>query len=285
MDGKEAMHPHDFGDPALDCNCRCTLLWIARAALDADVLKQMQEDAHFHGLMVKDSKELGHAQAKNIAEFKKRYLKAAENPANTMKPLKNRGKSGIIELPEDPFYDGLSKADIATRYKKADGSNLLDAGFLDMPISIQREAVRGYDKAISLYGDIPPQRLKAGRLESNVFAKYSSTFKTITFNPVKNAVRGEAYATAIHEMTHHAEAVQLFNSNDVVKGALKKLEVRSNSRQADTLKMKTVGSLNENDWKDPSEVVAYAIERQLTGRSNAFTDAIFAIMKEKGVIK
>lgn len=76
IDGQEAMYPHDFGDPALDCNCRCTLLWIAKAALDADVLKQMQEDAHSHGLMVKDSKELGHTQAKNIAEFKKRYLKA-----------------------------------------------------------------------------------------------------------------------------------------------------------------------------------------------------------------
>lgn len=100
IDGEKAMHPHDFGDPALDCNCRCTLLTVARASLDADVLKQMQEDAHFHGLMVKDSKELGHAQAKNIAEFKKRYLKAAENPANTTKPLINQGKDAIINIDE-----------------------------------------------------------------------------------------------------------------------------------------------------------------------------------------
>lgn len=76
IDGQEAMYPHDFGDPAMDCNCRCTMLTLAKASLDADTLKQMQEDAHTHGLMVEDSKELGHAQAKNIAEFKKRYLKA-----------------------------------------------------------------------------------------------------------------------------------------------------------------------------------------------------------------
>lgn len=93
IDGQEAMHPHDFGDPALDCNCRCTMLTVAKASLDADTLKQMQEDAHTHGLMVKDSKELGHAQAKNIAEFKKRYLKAAE-------PLKNQGFGGIIDIDE-----------------------------------------------------------------------------------------------------------------------------------------------------------------------------------------
>lgn len=107
IDGEEAMYPHDFGQAHLDCNCRCTMLTLAKASLDADTLKQMQEDAHFHGLMVKDSKELGHAQAKNIAEFKKRYLKAAENPANTTKPLINQGKSGIMKLPDIPILRSL----------------------------------------------------------------------------------------------------------------------------------------------------------------------------------
>lgn len=100
IDGEEAMHPHDFGVAALDCNCRCTMLTLAKASLDADTLKQMQEDAHTHGLMVKDSKELGHAQAKNIAEFKKRYLKAAEaveKPASNAAAVPSIGnnKEGI----------------------------------------------------------------------------------------------------------------------------------------------------------------------------------------------
>lgn len=107
IDGEKAMHPHDFGVAALDCNCRCTMLKVARTSLDADVLKKMQEDAHTHGLMVKDSKELGHAQAKNIAEFKKRYLKAAENPSNITKPLINQGKSGIMKLPDIPILRSL----------------------------------------------------------------------------------------------------------------------------------------------------------------------------------
>lgn len=78
--GKKAMYPHDFGDPAEDCNCRCTMLTRARAALDADELKVMQERAEFFGLDKTDS----------FAEFKEKYLKAAQTVENT-------GISGIIE--------------------------------------------------------------------------------------------------------------------------------------------------------------------------------------------
>ena len=285
IDGKKAMHPHDFGDPALDCNCRCTTLHVARASLDEDTLKRMQEDAHAHGLLVKDSKALGHAQAKNIGEFKKSYLKAAETVDNTGKTLKKQGKSGIIQVPENPFYKGLSKEEIATRYRKKDGSNLLETSMLNMPIDMLREAIQGYDSAISMYGDIQPQRIKAGQLSGRIFALYSPVFKTITLNTAMSYATGEAYATLIHEMTHHAETSMLFNGNAILKEALKKLGLRSNSKQADVLKMRTVGSLKKDEWNDPSEIVAYAIERQLTGRTNDLTEAIYTILKEKGVIK
>lgn len=79
--GKKGMYPHDFGDPAEDCNCRCTLLTRARAALDKDELAVMQKRAEFFGLDKTDS----------FAEFKEKYLKAAESVENT-------GKSGIIKV-------------------------------------------------------------------------------------------------------------------------------------------------------------------------------------------
>ena len=79
--GKKVMYPHDFGDPAEDCNCRCTLLTRARAALDKDELAVMQKRAEFFGLDKSDS----------FAEFKEKYLKAAETVENT-------GKSGIINM-------------------------------------------------------------------------------------------------------------------------------------------------------------------------------------------
>lgn len=68
MDGKKAMHPGDFGDPAEDCNCRCQLLQRARLALDEDELKTLQERAAFFGL----------DKTKEFDEFKKKYLQAAQ---------------------------------------------------------------------------------------------------------------------------------------------------------------------------------------------------------------
>ena len=91
VSGKKARQPHGFGDPAEDCNCRCTLLIRARAALDADELEIMKERASFHGLTVKDSKAFGKAKAKDFSDFKKKYLKASE-------ALKNQGENGIIKL-------------------------------------------------------------------------------------------------------------------------------------------------------------------------------------------
>ena len=89
VNGKKAMHPHDFGVAELDINCRCTMLTRARAALDADDLKLMQDRAAYHGLLVRDSKEFGKAKAKDFEDFKKKYLKATET-------LMKQGKSGII---------------------------------------------------------------------------------------------------------------------------------------------------------------------------------------------
>lgn len=100
--GKKAMYPHDFGDPAEDCNCRCTLLTRARAALDADELKVMQERAEFFGLDKTDS----------FAEFKEKYLKAAESFENT-------GKSGIIQVKKFSIKDAVSSGAVTTKINAA----------------------------------------------------------------------------------------------------------------------------------------------------------------------
>ena len=68
MDGKKAMYPGDFGDPAEDCNCRCIAVQRARIALNEDELKTLQERAEFFGLDKSDEFE----------DFKKKYLHAAQ---------------------------------------------------------------------------------------------------------------------------------------------------------------------------------------------------------------
>lgn len=74
---KKAMFPGDFGDPAQDCNCRCTALTRARAALDADELATMKERAEAFGL----SKE----KEQSFKDFEKTYLKAADEVAEAPK--------------------------------------------------------------------------------------------------------------------------------------------------------------------------------------------------------
>lgn len=78
INGLSAMYPGEFGDPAEDCNCRCVALTRARAALDADELKTMQDRAKTFKL----------DKSKSFADFQEKYLKAAEKVQEEEKQAK-----------------------------------------------------------------------------------------------------------------------------------------------------------------------------------------------------
>ncbi len=85
------LFPQEPGGKAAEViNCRCTLLIRAREEMDEEELRIMQEKARQHGMMVKDAKGFEKAKAKDFADFKKKYLKAAET-------VEKSGKSGIIK--------------------------------------------------------------------------------------------------------------------------------------------------------------------------------------------
>ncbi len=90
MDGKTAMHPGDFGDPAEDCECRCVELIRATKALDASELERLKERAKFFEL----------DKTEDFEDFKKKYLKAAET-------VEKSGKSGIIKVKNSDLPNGL----------------------------------------------------------------------------------------------------------------------------------------------------------------------------------
>ena len=87
MDGKKAMYPGEFGDPAEDCNCRCVSMTRARWALDEDELQTLKDRAEYFGL----------DKSESFADFKKKYLQSLENP----------GKSGTIDVEIDEFVPCL----------------------------------------------------------------------------------------------------------------------------------------------------------------------------------
>lgn len=68
MDGKKAMYPGDFGDPAEDCNCRCRVTQRARWALGSKELFALEDRAEFFGL----------DKSKDFEDFKKKYLKISQ---------------------------------------------------------------------------------------------------------------------------------------------------------------------------------------------------------------
>ncbi len=83
IDGRKVSAPGHFNDPAEDCNCRCALLQRARWALDDDELEELKKRAEYFGL----------DKTKDFADFKSKYLKAAET-------LDNSVESGIINIEE-----------------------------------------------------------------------------------------------------------------------------------------------------------------------------------------
>jgi hypothetical protein len=75
--------PH--GAAAEVINCRCALLQRARWALDDDELQTLKDRAAYFGL----------DKAETFDEYKKTYLKAAENSEKSLKNLSKRGKIGL----------------------------------------------------------------------------------------------------------------------------------------------------------------------------------------------
>lgn len=83
VDGYSAQGPGGFGDPYMDCNCRCCLLQRAKWALDEEELKTLQDRAEYFGL----------DKAQNFQDFKDKYINAVEIIGN----------HGIMELARKPL--------------------------------------------------------------------------------------------------------------------------------------------------------------------------------------
>lgn len=101
VDGYSAQGPGGFGDPYMDCNCRCCLLQRAKWALDDEELKTLQDRAEYFGL----------DKSQNFQDFKDKYINAVEFSAN----------SDIIELRSVDARDKLKNIDTSNTQKLKSG--------------------------------------------------------------------------------------------------------------------------------------------------------------------
>lgn len=95
--GKKAMFPGDFGDPAEDCNCRCSLLQRARWNLDSDITKWTKE----YGIVT--------IKAKDYQAFKEEYFRQVDagSVRQSTQKIKNQARANDIflvgdDLPKNP---------------------------------------------------------------------------------------------------------------------------------------------------------------------------------------
>ena len=130
MDGKKAMYPGDFGDPAEDCNCRCQSLQRAKWALDEKELQTLKDRAEFFDL----------DKTKDFEEYKEKYL----NSVKTLEKFTENGKIDIgfqffAHMSKDKFVayalNPEKAPDKARAFKEALGYDL--SNYTDLMLNIE----------------------------------------------------------------------------------------------------------------------------------------------------
>lgn len=110
VDGYSAQGPGGFGDPYMDCNCRCCLLQRAKWALEEEELKTLQDRAEYFGL----------DKSQNFQDFKDKYINAVEKS----------NESGIIKLRSVDARDKLKDIDTSNIQKLKSGFSCFPKGDL-----------------------------------------------------------------------------------------------------------------------------------------------------------
>ena len=119
MDGKSAMFPGDFGNPAEDCNCRCASLTRAKWGLDEDELKTLQDRAEYFGL----------DKTEDFDDFKKKYLKATEETEKQF---------GVMygEAAMDVDFDFINSNEYKAKFSKVTDNQKVNDKVLDVSKTI-----------------------------------------------------------------------------------------------------------------------------------------------------
>ena len=116
VDGYSAQGPGGFGDPYMDCNCRCCLLQRAKWALDDEELKTLQDRAEYFGL----------DKAKDFEEFKQKYLRATNqliDPPVIIEGIECTVTKGMFGFHDG--YGGIKKTINAVTYETPDGTQFI----------------------------------------------------------------------------------------------------------------------------------------------------------------
>ena len=131
-------------------------------------------------------------------------------------------------------------------------------------LDIQKEIAEGIEWARTTYGlsDLPVVITRESN-QLKAMAVYYSQSRKISFRPSTKVE--DAFATAVHEMTHYADDIFGDVSKEIVEQARKNLGWSNRSRVYKDQRVMIVGLSNGLDViDDPSELLAYSLERYAT---------------------
>lgn len=151
VDGYSAQGPGGFGDPYMDCNCRCCLLQRAKWALDDEELKTLQDRAEYFGL----------DKPQNFQDFKDKYINFIEIA----------GKDGIIKISSNDHSRNLKLEKVIEKCIKQDEPVFADDLAMFFPRVEKEEgkyimALHGTSNEAFLYGQKIDERILSNILRS-----------------------------------------------------------------------------------------------------------------------
>lgn len=151
--------------------------------------------------------------------------------------------------------------------------------FGEFKIDIQKEIAEGLEWARTTY--------KLDQLPAKITRETGRGRTTGAYNPVENKIYfrprisiNDAFATAVHEMTHYTARRKFVNPDGICNQALRNLRIRGKSK-AERLQREVAGLTNStHDWDTPDELVAYSLEREATNRQTTLSTEIAKLFME-----
>nr|DAU25983.1 MAG TPA: minor capsid protein [Caudoviricetes sp.] len=151
--------------------------------------------------------------------------------------------------------------------------------FGEFKIDIQKEIAEGLEWARTTY--------KLDRLPAKITRETGRGRTTGAYNPVENKIYfrprislNDAFATAVHEMTHYTARRKFVDPDGICNQALRNLKIRGKTK-AERLQREVAGLTNSTrDWDTPDELVAYSLEREATNRQTTLSTEIAKLFME-----
>ena len=220
--------------------------------------------------------------------------------------LKNPPKYGIINAGNGKTYMRIYNADGKEKYRylqtdaiqKLDSSQAIvdyfkytdrdgdsyspiTAAFGKFKLDVQKEIAEGIEWARVTYKlNRLPLEITRNTPKDNAYGTYNPDGHVMTFRP--SLKLNEAFVTSVHEMTHFANSTLKIDATEIYERALKNLGLTKRSKPAQNMQHSIVGAFNDSDdWKTPSELLAYSLEKYATNKLNKLSAEISRLWLER----